>query len=95
MKASQGRPLGILLIVFGALIVLLSKKIVFPGLEVLLGIETIVGKENVAYSSDGTYDFTNPGAMGRWIGCVVLVGLGITAFGAWLMRNARGHGSES
>jgi hypothetical protein len=53
--------------------------IVFPGLEIILGIETLVGKESVSYinpqnHSEG-YMFTNPGAMIKWIASVILIGV--------------------
>jgi hypothetical protein len=66
-------------------VVLFSGKIVFPGLERLVGIETIVGKQNVVYQANGSYFFTNPGAMVRWIVAVVAVGLLICYAGAWLL----------
>ena len=68
------------LIALGAAIIALSEKIVFPGLELLLGIETIVGKENVVYLEEGGYVFTNPGAMIQRITTAALVG--ISALGA-------------
>ena len=42
---------------------------------VLLGIDTIVGRDYVSYSPDGSYALTSPAAMMRWIGCVAGVGL--------------------
>ncbi len=50
---------------FGLVVVVFSSKIAFPGFELLLGIEAIVGKENVIYLDDGGYMYTNPGAMVR------------------------------
>ena len=81
--------MGWLLIVVGALLVIFSKWIVFPGLERLVGIETIVGKNNVFYTSDGGYYFTNPGAMIHWILSVAGIGFLILLFGCWLLFRAR------
>ena len=86
--ASQ-RIFGWLLTIVGALIVLLSPKIVFPGLERLVGIETIVGPNNVVYQPDGGYLFTNPGAMMRWISAVAAVGVAIAFTGIILLFKAR------
>ena len=66
-----------------------SHRIVFPGLERIVGIETIVGKENVVYQSDGSYLFTNPSAMLRWIFSVVVVGLIVSLIGVWILIRAR------
>jgi hypothetical protein len=66
-------------------VIIMSKWIVFPGLERLLGIETIVGKSNVIYESDGSYYYTNPGAMMKWILSVASIGLAISSSGAWLL----------
>ncbi len=95
MKAGPGQTLGMLLVFSGALIVAFSQKIVFPGLEVLLGIETIVGRESIQYLPDGAYVFTNPGAMMRWVMSVVAVGVGVAAFGVWLLWNASSRKTAS
>ncbi|MFH1024172.1 MAG: hypothetical protein V1809_12400 [Planctomycetota bacterium] len=73
---------GFILMIAGIAIVAFSNKVVFPGLEILLGIETIVGKDNVFRLENGGYLFTNPGAMARWIAAVA--GVGILVFGAGL-----------
>lgn len=73
------------LMLIGLLITLFSAKIVFPGLELVLGIETIVGNENVVYEQDGSYIFTNPGAMVRWISGVALIGILISSTSAYLL----------
>ena len=76
--------------VLGVCIMVLSQKIVLPGLEALLGIETIVGRENVVYDPDGSYVFTNPGAMVRWIVSVAVVGVAFACTGGWfLFRGGR------
>ena len=72
----------------GVLVILFSRTIVFPGLEITLGIETIVGRENVSYQPDGSYYFTNPGAMQRWILSVAGIGLAIVALGVFGIRQA-------
>ena len=89
MKANRARLLGKLLVFFGLLIVVLSPKIVFPCLEVLFGIETIVGKDNVVYSADGGYVFTNPLAMIHWILGVAIIGVGIGSMGIGLLWKSR------
>jgi len=81
--------IGWLLIVFGILIVIFSNKIVFPGLERIVGIETIVGKQNVVYQPDGSYLFTNPGAMAKWILSVAAIGILILSVGIWLLLRSR------
>jgi len=75
---------GWILILFGLLVIAFSEKIVFPGLERLIGIETIVGKENVVYQSDGSYGFTNPRAMLEWVSSVAMLGIGVLIIGIWL-----------
>jgi len=83
------RTLGWLLVVIGVLVVVFSRTIVFPGLELTLGIETIVGSENVRYEPDGSYIYTNPAAMMRWIASVAGVGFLIAAFGVACIFKAR------
>ena len=89
MKRAWIRSLGCLLVLLGLAITVFSEKIVFPGLEVLLGIERIVGRESVVYLPGGGYAFTNPGAMMRWICSVAAVGIIICFVGAWLLFRAR------
>ena len=86
------KVLGWTLVIMGVLIVVFSRTIVFPGLELALGIETIVGSENVSYQPDGSYYYTNPGAMMRWIASVAGVGLLIVAFGVFGILKARREG---
>ncbi len=69
------------LIIIGALIVFYSETIVFSWIESLIGIEAIVGKDNVVYREDGGYVYTNPGAMILWIGSVSLVGIILIVWG--------------
>jgi sulfur relay (sulfurtransferase) DsrF/TusC family protein len=64
-KYRFNRKLGWSFMLFGLVVVVFSSKIAFPGFELLLGIEAIVGKENVIYLDDGGYMYTNPGAMVR------------------------------
>ncbi len=75
---------GLLLILIGLLVIAFSNKIVFPGLERLVGIETIVGKDNVVYQPDGSNYFTNPWRMVEWVVSVVIVGIFIISFGIWI-----------
>jgi hypothetical protein len=84
MKTTFKSLFGCVLILIGLLVIAFSKQIVFPGLERLIGIETIVGKENVVYLPGGGYGFTNPRATGEWILSVAIVGFLICAFGTWL-----------
>lgn len=77
--------IGIALVVSGALIVIFSRWIVFPGLERLVGIETIVGQENVIHEPDGSYWYTNPGAMMRWIAAVASIGISIALTGVLVL----------
>ena len=83
------RTIGWVLALAGIVIVVFSSKIVFPGLELLLGIETIVGKNNVVYRDDGSYIFTNPGAMAEWILSVASIGVVVCIFGIWLLIRSR------
>jgi hypothetical protein len=89
MKGTRARAIGWGLVLAGLLVVVFSNKIVFPGLERLLGIEAIVGRENVVYQPDGGYSFTNPGAMMRWILLVAAVGVLACASGIWLLLRTR------
>lgn len=70
--------------ILGLLVVFFSNKIVFPWLARLIGIEAIVGKDNVVYQPDGSYYFTNPKAMLEWISSVAILGLLIHVVGIWL-----------
>jgi hypothetical protein len=88
-KRSEMKIAGTILMVIGLTIALFSNKIVFPGLERLLGIETIVGKNNVIYLDGGGYMYTNPGAMVDWIASVA--GIGIIVFGTGLLLFRKKH----
>lgn len=83
------KKLGIALIALGIAIAIFSPKIVFPGLERLIGIEAIVGRQNVAYEPDGSYAYTNPGAMITWITAVSGVGVAIVILGIALLRKEK------
>jgi hypothetical protein len=89
MKTAITKFVGWFLILLGVLVVIFRETIVFPGLERLVGIETIVGKANVAYQPDGSYYFTNPGAMIRWELAVAGVGVLICLSGVWLLWRSR------
>jgi energy-converting hydrogenase Eha subunit G len=92
MKSTALKIAGWSLIVAGASVAVFSQQIVFPGLERWLGIETIVGRANVRYLSDGGYVFTNPEAMMRWIAAVATIGILFACGGAlMLLRTARLH----
>ena len=85
MKSAPKKAIGGLLIFFGAAVFIFRETIVFPGLERLFGIETIVGKENVVYLPDGGYGFTNPVAMMKWIASVGFAGVAICLVGIWFL----------
>jgi hypothetical protein len=89
MKTTNKKLFGWFLILIGVLVSVFSNKIVFPGLERLIGIETIVGKGNVSYNPDGSYYYTNPGAMLRWIASVAIIGILICLIGIWILIRAR------
>jgi hypothetical protein len=91
MKNTRTKALGWLLILLGVLAVVFRERIVFPGLERLVGIETIVGRENVVYQPDGGYLFTNPRAMIRWVLSVGAVGILICSSGIILLFRVRTH----
>lgn len=85
---TSNKIIGFASIAFGILIIVFSRFIVFPGLEMMLGIETLVGRENVNYRPDGSYMYTNPGAMAAWILTVSGIGLLIAVVGSMiLIRN--------
>jgi hypothetical protein len=88
------KTIGWFLILLGATAVSLCRVIVFPGLERLVGIETIVGKENVVYLPDGGYVFTNPGAMFRWVSTVAVIGIIICFIGIRLVARASRDGKS-
>ena len=88
MKLATPRAAGYTLILVGAMVVLCREQIVFPGLERLVGAETIVGKQNVIYQADGSYLLTNPGAIARWISLVAGIGILICALGGFLLLRA-------
>lgn len=89
MKIMRRRMTGWLLSLIGALIFIYSPKIVLPGFERLLGIETIVGRENVNYFAAGGYAFTNPSAIIHWTLAVAAVGVTVSAAGIFLLRQRR------
>lgn len=89
MKTKQARRLGWLLLIIGVLVVVFREKIAFPGLEKLVGIEVMVGRENVIYEPDGSYLFTNPRAMIRWVLSVAAIGILICSSGVVLLFRTR------
>jgi len=94
-KAMAKGALGWFLILLGATTIVFCQTIVFPGLERLLGIETIVGKDNVVHLPDGGYVFTNPGAMMLWISSVGIAGIVLCAIGAGLLIRLSKQGKNS
>ena len=89
MNIASKRAFGWVLVGVGLCIAAFSQKIVFPGLESLVGIETIVGKQNVVYLPEGGYAYTNPGAMVRWIASVAAVGVVVAAAGCSVLLLSR------
>lgn len=89
MTRKPTKLLAYMLVAVGATIIVFSPRIVFPGLEMIVGIETIVGKNSVSYNPDGSYMFTNPGAMIRWIASVAGIGLLTVVAGVALILRAR------
>jgi len=85
LKLTLKTAFGCVLVIIGLLVIASSKQIVFPGLERVVGIETIVGKDNVVYQSDGSYYFTNPAAMVHWIDSVKMIGLVVCSIGIWTL----------
>ena len=73
----------------GALVVIFSKWIVFPGMVWLVGLETIAGRNNIAYASDGTYHFINPKPATQWVLSVIAVGVLIWVVGCWMSFSRR------
>lgn len=94
MTIFHQRFLGYLLAVVGLLVAVFSQQIVFPGLEYFIGIEAMVGRENVVYQSEGGYLFTNPGAMVLWISTVAATGLVVAFAGSWMIFRARRENRE-
>ena len=95
MSIPRQKVVGWFLALVGILIAVFSQQIVFPGLERLLGIETIVGRANVVYQPDGGYVFTNPGAMVRWVSAVAAVGVAIAFVGVFVLFRARRESRDS
>jgi hypothetical protein len=89
MSIKRKRAIGWGLLGIGICIAVFSQKIVSPGLESVLGIESIVGKQNVVYLADGGYAYTNPGAMVRWVGSVAVVGVLLAAIGSIVLFRTR------
>jgi hypothetical protein len=92
MSTKGKKATGWVLVGAGICIAAFSQKIVFPGLESLLGIETLVGKQNVVYLPDGGYAYTNPGAMVRWIASVAGIGALLAGLGGFLVFRSRRMG---
>jgi ferric-dicitrate binding protein FerR (iron transport regulator) len=93
MKSKHTKALGWLAMVAGVLVVIFRESIVFPGFEWLIGSATIIGSENVVRLDDGSYAYTNPAAMIRWVLAVSGIGWMICAPGIFLLFRARSHGA--
>jgi hypothetical protein len=90
MSIASKRAFGWAMVGAGLCIVVFSQRIVFPGLESLLGIEAIVGKQNVVYLPEGGYAYTNPGARVRWVFSVAAAGVVLAAGGCAVLFRSRG-----
>jgi hypothetical protein len=88
MRPAPKKAVGWFLVLVGACAMLFSRQIVFPGLEKIIGIEAIVGKNNVVHLPDGRYEFTNPRAMMLWITSVAVIGLMMLLFGVSVLLRA-------
>ena len=89
MSIKRKRAIGWSLLGIGICIAVFSQRVLFPGLESVLGIESIVGKQNVVYLADGGYAYTNPGAIVRWIESVAVVGILLAAVGSIVLFRTR------
>ncbi|MEI6076230.1 MAG: hypothetical protein WCS94_11685 [Verrucomicrobiota bacterium] len=81
--------IGCALMVFGVFIAISTQEIVFPWLERLVGIEAIVGARNVIYNPDGSYVFTNPGSIVRWLATVSTIGIAIALAGILVLTRSK------
>jgi hypothetical protein len=88
MNIAFKKAAGWFLILLGVAAAIFSRPIVFPGLERIVGVETMVGKENVFSLPGGGYGFTNPGAMMRCVFLVAAAGIVICLVGIWLLIRA-------
>jgi hypothetical protein len=75
---------GLAIILLGLFAIGFCEEIVVDGLARVVGIEAIVGKENVIYRPDGSYYFTNPRAVVEWSASVLLSGILIVLIGIWI-----------
>ena len=89
MSMTRRKAIGWVLVGVGICIAASSQKIVFPGLESVLGIETLVGKKNVVYLPEGGCAYTNPRAMVRWIFSIAGVGVLVAGIGGTLVFRSR------
>ena len=89
-RSQTVKRFGILLVLVGVIIAITSEKIVFPGLELLLGPEVIVGRNNVHWLPGGQgYLMTNPAAMIHWIWGVAAIGLLLICTGVAVIFRAQ------
>jgi hypothetical protein len=70
-------------------VVVLSPKIVSPGLVCIFGVETIFGRDNIVYRPDGSSYLTRPAAVIGWVWSIAAIGLLVCALGTWLLRSTR------
>jgi len=84
MKISARFVSGLVLVLMGLLTICFCDKIVFPGLSHLVGVEKIVGENNVVYRPDGSYYFTNPRRMVEWSLSVMVFGVFVIMLGIWI-----------
>jgi hypothetical protein len=89
MKGDTTKKAGWALILIGALAVLFSRWIVFSGLVWLVGLETIAGKNNIAYTPDGGYHLINPKPATYWVLSVIVIGVVVWLVGCWMLFQRR------
>jgi hypothetical protein len=82
---NTAKKTGWVLILIGALVVIFSKWIVFPGMVWLVGLETVAGKNNIAYTPDGSYHFINARPATEWVLSVAVIGVLIWLVGCWML----------
>lgn len=80
------KKLGPILRVAGIAIMVFSYFILFLVVEPIVGMEAIVGKENVIREPDGGYLYTNPFAIWFWVAVIILFGFMVNRIGWSLIK---------
>ena len=79
--------LGRVLRIAGIAIMLFSYFILFLVVEPIVGMEALVGKENVIREPNGSYLYTNPFAIWFWVAVVVVFGFLVNRIGWSLIKS--------